>query len=133
MSHQKGFTLIELMIVVFIIGILASIAYPSYRDYVRQSRRADAIQALYSIQLAQEKHRLINTSYADEASLDDFSSNTESGYYKISIDPSSVTATNFLAVAEALNDQANDDCGDFAIDRNGPSTAGYASDACWGR
>lgn len=131
MRQQKGFTLIELMIVVAIIGILAAIAYPAYQDYVRQSRRADAMQALFSIQLAQEKHRLTNSSYADEASLTGFSSSTEGGYYDISI--SSPTATNYLAVAEALNDQVNDDCGDFAIDRNGPSTAGYASDACWGR
>lgn len=132
MRYQKGFTLIELMIVVTIIGILAAIAYPAYQDYVRQSRRADAIQALYSIQLAQEKHRVVNTSYADEASLTGFSSDTEGGYYDISIP--SVTATNFLAVAEALNDQANDDCGNFAIDRDGPNTSGaYASDTCWGR
>ena len=132
MRYQKGFTLIEMMIVVTIIGILAAVAYPAYQDYVRQSRRADAIQALYSIQLAQEKHRVVNTSYADEASLTGFSSDTEGGYYDISI--SLATATNYLAVAEALNDQANDDCGDFAIDRDGPNTAGsYASNTCWGR
>jgi type IV pilus assembly protein PilE len=38
----KGFTLIELMIVVAVVGILAAIAYPSYQDSVRKSRRADA-------------------------------------------------------------------------------------------
>ena len=40
-KHQRGFTLIELLIAVVIIGIIASIAYPSYAEHVRKGRRAD--------------------------------------------------------------------------------------------
>jgi type IV pilus assembly protein PilE len=58
-----GFTLIELMIVVAIIGILSAIAYPSYQNYIRKSRRADAHALLQAAQLAQEKYRINHTSY----------------------------------------------------------------------
>lgn len=52
---QKGFTLIELMIVVVIIGVLAAIAYPSYRDSVNRTQRADALATLSRLAGAQER------------------------------------------------------------------------------
>lgn len=54
-ARKKGFTLIEMMIVVAIIGILAAIAYPSYQQQIRQSRRADAQAALVSLAGAMER------------------------------------------------------------------------------
>lgn len=54
-SRQKGFTLIELMVTVVIIGVLASIAYPSYQKYVTQTRRSDAQVTLTRIAAQQEK------------------------------------------------------------------------------
>ncbi len=47
--HQKGFTLIELMIVVAIIGVLAAIAYPSYQGYVERTNRADMMSEMQQI------------------------------------------------------------------------------------
>lgn len=60
----RGFTLIELMVVVAIVGILAAVAYPSYLSQVRQSRRSEAIAALAQIQQAQERWRANCPSYA---------------------------------------------------------------------
>ena len=60
----RGFTLVELMITMLIIGILAAIAIPAYNDSVRKSRRSDAMTALAAVQQAQERWRGSNASYS---------------------------------------------------------------------
>lgn len=61
--HARGFTLIELMIVVAIVGILAAIAYPAYTDSVRKGRRAEARAALMNLLQQQERYMTQNSSY----------------------------------------------------------------------
>jgi len=65
--QQKGFTLIELMVVVVIIGILVGIAYPAYQDNVTRSRRADAQAALQGLAQAMERFYTENGTYAGAA------------------------------------------------------------------
>ena len=60
----QGFSLLELMIVVVVIGILAAVAYPSYQDYVRRGNRSAAQSFMMTIAQRQEQYLLTNRSYA---------------------------------------------------------------------
>ena len=62
-SKEWGFTLVELMITVAIIGILAAVAIPAYQDYVRRGRVAEAVGALSSMQARMEQYFLDNRTY----------------------------------------------------------------------
>ena len=63
-QHAQGFTLIELMITVMVLGILAAIAYPQYGQYVTKARRTEAKAALARVQGAQERYFTVNNKYS---------------------------------------------------------------------
>lgn len=63
-KSNQGFTLIELMIAVAIIGILAAIAYPSYRDFVRRGHQTEAQGQIMEFAAALEAHKAKNFSYS---------------------------------------------------------------------
>jgi type IV pilus assembly protein PilE len=96
-KRLAGFSLLELMITVTIIGILASIAYPSYTEYVIRAKRSDGKAALLKTQLAEEKWRANHTTYGDLADIG-ISSSSEEGYYTISIS-GTPTATTYTIIA----------------------------------
>jgi type IV pilus assembly protein PilE len=119
---ERGFTLIEVMIVVAIVAILATIALPSYQDSVRKSRRADAVLALQRIQIEQEKFRAECPSYAagfDTARVCNaatpannrlaLATSSSDGYYTLNLLPV-VNATQYTATATAVTStsQASD-------------------------
>jgi type IV pilus assembly protein PilE len=83
-SRQHGMTLLELMIVVAIVGILATIAIPSFNDQVLKSRRAEARNALFDAQLKQAEYFANNFTYGWRAEIgaDEFTTNN---YYRISV------------------------------------------------
>lgn len=64
MIITKGFSLLELMIVVAIVGILGAIVYPSYQEYIREANRSEAIAELQKLIAAQERYFLNNRQYA---------------------------------------------------------------------
>ncbi len=61
----SGFSLIELLIVIVIIGILSAFAYPSYRDYIYRSNRSDAYIAIQRVSLSQERFYVLQNEYTD--------------------------------------------------------------------
>lgn len=97
LDNSKGFTLVELMIVVAIIGVLAAIAYPNYQRYVISSKRADMMTEMHNIAAQIESRKLAQGSYGAISAkvLDDF----EDAYptqgvalYDITIAPDPLTA-----------------------------------------
>lgn len=147
-STHKGFTLIELMIVVVVIAILAALALPAYQSYVEQARRADAKAGLLSLQLAQEKFRANCRFYAANignnnvcganagASTLIHDINSPDGHYNLSMTAASGATYTLTATRVAGGKQAKDTkCGDFSIDQdNVQSVTGSLSAAdCWQR
>lgn len=76
-----GFTLIELMVAVAIVGILAAIAIPSYKNSIRKSKRQVAISDMLLYAQAQERYRTNNTTYSNSISTFTDSSGTNKIYY----------------------------------------------------
>lgn len=131
--HQasRGFSLLEIMIVVAIVGILAGIAFPSYQDSIRKSRRSDATMALSKAQQLQEKYRANNPTYGATVGDIGMSATSDNGYYSIAV--SSATASNFTLTATAVagKSQASDTgCTSLTITQVG-ANATTAPAACW--
>ncbi|HEY7754504.1 MAG TPA: type IV pilin protein [Steroidobacteraceae bacterium] len=143
--RQRGVTLIELVIVVIIVGILASVAIPSYRAYVIRSQRADAKDALLALATAQEKHYLQCNAYAtDLANATDCAAGellspdaSKNGWYDLAIVNADAVSFTASATATAGGNQFQDtDCRTFTVTNAGVRTAANAGGAdnsaeCW--
>ena len=135
-NSHKGFTLIELMIVVAIIAIIATIAIPAYSDYVTRARRADAKDALLMIQLAEEKWRANNSAYGSLTDLglsDPFTSTNN--HYSVTITTVSTPPSTYTATATPIGIQATADtlCPSFIVTNVGVSGVQTHIDSCWNR
>ena len=108
---------------VVIAGLLAAVAYPSYRDQIRKGRRSDAIAALGALQLAQERFRGASAVYANSLSALGRPAVSEGGHYDLSIQNAAATSYTLVATARAGSSQAGDpSCARMAIAFSGGAT-----------
>ncbi len=125
--HACGFTLIELMVAVVVLGILAALAYPPFSDAVRKSRRSEAFAALITLQQAQERWRAGNATYSADVVPLVPSATTANGHYALSV--LSATTSGYVLLAQARGTQAQDKaCATMALSAVG-GTIAYGS-AC---
>ena len=147
--QERGFTLIELLVVATIVAILATLAYPTYRDAMHRASRLDARLALQRIQYLQERHYSEHLRYAGNLGGEPGTENalpipdhTEAGTYLLSTSAGD-DGQSFIALAAASQDgrQASDAaCQKFEVDEAGRRRSANASGnwtgeesrRCWG-
>ena len=129
----RGVTLIELMVAVVVVGILASIALPSFQNSVRKARRADAVDGASAVLQAQERWRANNTTYTATTSNLGVSSTTPGGYYTMALAGHTATAYTLTFTPVSANGQSSDTgCSSMTVTvASGNPT--YAPSACWSR
>ncbi|KJZ00868.1 type IV pilin protein [Pseudoalteromonas ruthenica] len=134
MKHVKGFTLIELMVAVAIVGILAAVAYPNYQQFVISSARSEAMTALLDAASKQEQFFADNRQYTTSMADLGLSNSTESDLYSLS---ATVNARSFIITATPASGVALKDgeCASFTINEVGVkgSTGSADTDTCWKR
>jgi len=129
---MHGVTLLELMIVVVIVGILASIAYPAYQDFVNRAKRNEAKAILLEIAQNQERFYLQNSTYGTLSQLGYVADTitTDTGAYQVTIAPPP-DASNFTAVATyQLGGKEAGKCFTLDVDGRGSQTSGPDT-TCW--
>ncbi|MDP9711865.1 UNVERIFIED_ORG: type IV pilus assembly protein PilE [Pseudomonas fluorescens] len=129
---NRGFTLIEIMIVIAIIGIMLTIGLPSYNEYVKKGRRADVVSTLSEQAQILERFYSKNNVYTGVTGL-----STGNDFYTIT---PTITDQTFLLTATRKTGtaMATDKCGDFTLTNTGVrsmnnATTGLTTKDCWGR
>ena len=141
LRQQKGFTLIELMIVVAIVGIIAAIAIPSYNESSAKAKRRDAQAALMGLASAMERFYTQGSTYAGTAGAGDApiaslypsQAPLDGGqkYYNLTITGEDADSYTLSAVPIAGGSMAGDRCGTMTMAETGAKGDGDASADCW--
>lgn len=120
MRTQTGFTLIELMVVVAVLGIIAAIAFPSYTEHMRAGRRGDAMGAVGDLQLRQERWRAEHTTFGAQA---DMGTMPTSSYYTYAV----TGGATYSITATPKGKQTGDPCGVLTASNTSKPTWATAS------
>jgi len=131
--RNRGFTLLDVLITVVIVGVLAGIALPAYQNQVQQSRRSDATSGLLGAADQMERYFTEQGTYAT-ATLGPggvYPNFTQNSYYTLSF--ASQTATTYTLQATPAGAQVGDPCGNFTYDYlgNKGTTGSLATSQCW--
>jgi type IV pilus assembly protein PilE len=118
---KNGFSLIELLCVLGLIGLLSTLAYPSYTKHLVRARRLEAISALLDLATRLEQHHLHQNTYQNMI----YPPTTPSGYYQLHI--TQATKTAYQLEATALNKQ-DTQCTHLTLDSQGHEGE---NSACW--
>lgn len=129
--NKTGFSLIELMIVVAVVGILAAVAYPSYQQYLLRGARAEAQSHIMDLAARQGQFLLDTRSYAASVSaLGMTTPASVASKYTITITASDGPPPTFSIRAAPTGSQARDTCGTLGVDNVGTKTAS-GTGTCW--
>jgi len=135
-QNSKGFTLVELMIVVAIIGILAAVAYPAYTNAVKKANRADGIDSLLALAGRMEEFYMNNDTYvgatvnaAGTGTVG--SSETSEGLYTLSITVPAAPAGNYSYTLTATPKTADPECTTLTLNQLGQKGSTGTLSNCW--
>lgn len=139
MNAQRGFTLIEVLIVAVIVAVLTAIALPQYTAYVQRSHRAKARAALMQAAQWLERAATAQGAYPERAAIPSGVLTVEGDRY--TIDFKTLSSSAFVLQATPRDAQARDECGVFELNEAGLRTqsatalvpAPLSSQACWNR
>ena len=124
----SGFTLIEILIVVVLLGLLLSLALPSYQRYIERGNRVEAIRMLTSAAACQERHRARTGAY-DTTRCTQFA---DKHHYRLSIKPeANPSSIGFIVIADPLIQRKNDICGSLSLDQAGARAISGAEENLW--
>lgn len=137
----RGFTLVEIMLALVVVGVLAAVALPAYQQAVQKGRRSDAIAMLTAVQQAQERWRANRTGYAANLSDLGFSSGqSPKGYYEIALSNVAMSTYTVTATPISSGAQAKDSvCAKLGIAVSGGQVSYTSADSasqatsskCW--